>query len=323
MTGRDHGSGRTARRSRRDGLSTVLPAMSEVSTLFCPLSFFPSLKDVPVNLLSPSPSAETRKRLLKRSPSLRSFVRPALVLYHEANPAADNIGAITEDDLSSSPDFLLVFGTSLKIPGFRHLVKDVSKVVHENGGLCVFVNADEVSSEWDDVFDYHCECCKKALFVLRPLLILRSLSTVLCKTDDFVERIEADWRDACPGQFAGDRSPSPSFSPNSSHPPRSPPASPQSTPSPRKKRRTTSSAAGKRKRLDVVKIESTQDEMDEGFLVEDSDPERSDLGPLDAALPERSRAERREERRLRRERRVKRRKRREDRLLAQEAKITT
>lgn len=51
---------------------------------------------------------------------------------------------------------LLVFGTSLRIPGFKMLVRAFAKTVRKHNGLCVLVNADEVASEWDDVFDYHC-----------------------------------------------------------------------------------------------------------------------------------------------------------------------
>lgn len=49
-------------------------------------------------------------------------------------------------------------GTSLKIPGFKKLVKEFSKAAKARGGICVFVNGDEIrSKEWDDVFDYQGE----------------------------------------------------------------------------------------------------------------------------------------------------------------------
>lgn len=52
---------------------------------------------------------------------------------------------------------LLVFGTSLKIPGFKALVRQFSEVVHGQRGIAVLVNREAVAAEWDEVFDYHGE----------------------------------------------------------------------------------------------------------------------------------------------------------------------
>lgn len=47
-------------------------------------------------------------------------------------------------------------GTSLRIPGFKKLVKEFSKCVASKGGVRVLVNREEIGgrSEWKGVFDY-------------------------------------------------------------------------------------------------------------------------------------------------------------------------
>jgi NAD-dependent histone deacetylase SIR2 len=85
-------------------------------------------------------------------------LRPNIVLYGEEHPAADAVGTITAHDLASSPDVLLVLGTSLHVHGLKTLVKEFAKAVHAraNGkGKVVFVNLSKPSdSIWKDVFDY-------------------------------------------------------------------------------------------------------------------------------------------------------------------------
>lgn len=79
------------------------------------------------------------------------------MLYNETSPAAATVGTISIRDLSASPDMLIVAGTSLRIPGFKRLVREFSKAVKSRGGICVFVNREKVSKEWDAVFDYQGE----------------------------------------------------------------------------------------------------------------------------------------------------------------------
>ncbi|ORY84120.1 DHS-like NAD/FAD-binding domain-containing protein [Leucosporidium creatinivorum] len=114
--------------------------------------------------------AADRARRSKRLTPLRSYLRPALLLYDEQSPASETIADIVYHDLSSAPTFLLVAGTSLKIPGFKTLVKQFAQEVKENGGIAVFVNREEVGQEWDEVFDYH----------------------VLANCDDFIKRLALD-----------------------------------------------------------------------------------------------------------------------------------
>ncbi|KAM0791592.1 hypothetical protein ACM66B_006035 [Microbotryomycetes sp. NB124-2] len=131
-----------------------------------------------------SNDARRSKRHISRrrcTTQTRSFLRPALLLYDE--PTTDHlstslsrISSIIDQDLSKSIDFLLVVGTSLKIPGFKQLVRRMSERVRENGGLSVLVNLEPVSKEWNDVFDYH----------------------VMSDCDSFVNRIRQDWQHAGP-----------------------------------------------------------------------------------------------------------------------------
>ncbi|GAA5913626.1 uncharacterized protein JCM6883_004026 [Sporobolomyces salmoneus] len=91
-------------------------------------------------------------------PSSLSFLRPNLLLYddpsstHSSHLAA--LSSLSAHDLSSNPDFLLVAGTSLQIPGFKQLVKDFAREVKANGGVRVLVNREAVAASWDEVFDF-------------------------------------------------------------------------------------------------------------------------------------------------------------------------
>ena len=70
--------------------------------------------------------------------------------------AGDLIADIACYDLKRRPDLLIVMGTSLKIPGLKTLVKQLSASVRESKtGKCVFVNRTDVGKEWETVFDYH------------------------------------------------------------------------------------------------------------------------------------------------------------------------
>lgn len=103
-------------------------------------------------------------------------LRPSIVLYDEAHPLGDQIGELQAHDMRRRPDVLLIMGTSLKVHGLKHLIKDFAKVVHERKGIVVFVNATAPNKEWDGVIDYH----------------------VQGQTDHWVERVEEDWKKARP-----------------------------------------------------------------------------------------------------------------------------
>ncbi|GAA5941686.1 uncharacterized protein JCM15063_002641 [Sporobolomyces koalae] len=102
--------------------------------------------------------AALRAAQRKRSLPSRSFLRPAITLYEENSPAALSIGSLSISDLTlgGGPDLLIVMGTSLKIPGFKKLVKEFAKAVKAKGGLRILVNREEIKGqEWRDVFDYN------------------------------------------------------------------------------------------------------------------------------------------------------------------------
>jgi NAD-dependent histone deacetylase SIR2 len=84
-------------------------------------------------------------------------LRPKVVLYNEFNPDAEVIGQITESDLTSRPDGLIVVGTSLKIPGVRRMVREMSQAVHASKGTTIWMNIDDppqiTKREFEGCFD--------------------------------------------------------------------------------------------------------------------------------------------------------------------------
>lgn len=57
-------------------------------------------------------------------------LRPNIVLYGEEHPQGDAIGTITRADLTSRPDMMIIFGTSLKVHGLKRLVKEFAASIH-------------------------------------------------------------------------------------------------------------------------------------------------------------------------------------------------
>lgn len=84
-------------------------------------------------------------------------LRPKVVLYNEFNPDAEAIGQVTESDLTSKPDGLIVVGTTLKIPGVRRMVREMSQAVHAAKGATVWMNIDDppqiAKGEFEGCFD--------------------------------------------------------------------------------------------------------------------------------------------------------------------------
>lgn len=125
-------------------------------------------------------------------------LRPAIVLYDETHPLGDDIGSIQSADIARKPDMLIIMGTSLKVHGFKKLVKDFARTVHESAppisasvgsplkknakgfaGKVIFVNKTAPGSEWNDVIDYH----------------------VAGETDRWVEKVIEDWKKARPSDW--------------------------------------------------------------------------------------------------------------------------
>lgn len=82
-------------------------------------------------------------------------LRPRIVLYNEHNPDEEAIASIMNADVRSRPDTLIVAGTSLKIPGVRHLVKNLCRVVRgRKNGVTMWINNEPpVGKEFEDCWD--------------------------------------------------------------------------------------------------------------------------------------------------------------------------
>ena len=125
-------------------------------------------------------------------------LRPAIVLYDEPHPLGDDIGTIQTADIARKPDMLIIMGTSLKVHGFKKLVKDFARTVHESAptpsgsagsplkktaksfaGKVIFVNKTAPGSEWDGIIDYH----------------------VAGETDRWCEKVIEDWKKARPSDW--------------------------------------------------------------------------------------------------------------------------
>ena len=84
-------------------------------------------------------------------------LRPNIVLYNEDHEFGEMIAKLTTHDINKKPDLLIVMGTSLKVHGIKHLVKDLANAVHgiERGKVILVNRVDLAASEWDHIFDYH------------------------------------------------------------------------------------------------------------------------------------------------------------------------
>ncbi|KDQ64047.1 hypothetical protein JAAARDRAFT_187428 [Jaapia argillacea MUCL 33604] len=155
----------------------------------------------------PECSARSQARLARSARPLKvGTLRPAIVLYDEPHPLGDDIGTIQTTDLNRKPDLLLIMGTSLKVHGFKKLVKEFAKAVHAHpssssspsatsrkksvasgstsssnlAGKVIFVNKTAPSgSEWEGIIDYH----------------------VMGGSDEWVTRVLEDWKRMRPSDW--------------------------------------------------------------------------------------------------------------------------
>jgi NAD-dependent histone deacetylase SIR2 len=98
--------------------------------------------------------AQTRKDGRLR-PSQVGYLRPNIRRYNEFDhPDADRIEELQRQDILSSPDLLLVCGTSLKVDGFTKMVRTFAKYVRSSGGLVILVNRRSLGRQWRKVFNY-------------------------------------------------------------------------------------------------------------------------------------------------------------------------
>lgn len=152
---------------RLDGGCEVIPLHGDLTVLRCTLCQKTCAWDLPKEAillegkapecLSCVTADQQRRDRGKRGTKIGSL-RPNIVLYGEEHPNADAVGSITTNDLSLSPDVLLILGTSLHVHGVRTLVKEFAKCVHArpNGkGKVIFVNLSQPSeSVWKESIDY-------------------------------------------------------------------------------------------------------------------------------------------------------------------------
>lgn len=112
----------------------------------------------------PTCEAQSFKRLQqgKRQTGIAGFLRPNVVLYGENHPACELIAqGLNLDVQRGRPDFFIVMGTSLKVDGVKRVVRQISKQVHERGGIVILVNKTTIGdSSWNGVIDYQimCDC---------------------------------------------------------------------------------------------------------------------------------------------------------------------
>ena len=103
-------------------------------------------------------------------------LRPNVVLYGENHPSSDALGKITTFDLSTSPDLLLILGTSLRVHGLKTMIREFAKAVHARAGgrgKVIFVNLSRpAESVWKDSLDYwvsmDCDAWTQAVRRHRP-----------------------------------------------------------------------------------------------------------------------------------------------------------
>ncbi|KAJ2630343.1 NAD-dependent deacetylase hst3 [Coemansia sp. RSA 1290] len=107
--------------------------------------------------------SETREALGRRSLPAGKL-RPAVVLYQEPHPHSEDIAKIISHDTRAlksrrtSHDVILVFGTTLKVPGCRQLVKQLATASSQS--TTILVNNEPVCGRvWDGIVDYQVIGC--------------------------------------------------------------------------------------------------------------------------------------------------------------------
>ncbi|KAF2145597.1 uncharacterized protein K452DRAFT_324536 [Aplosporella prunicola CBS 121167] len=68
-------------------------------------------------------------------------LRPRMVLYNENGPDEEAIGSVTNADLRTRPDALIVVGTTLKVPGVKRIAREMANTVRDRrGGCTIWIN---------------------------------------------------------------------------------------------------------------------------------------------------------------------------------------
>ena len=99
---------------------------------------------------------EIRRAMGQRAIAI-GLLRPNVVLYNDHHEFGELIAELTAQDIRKRPDLLIVMGTSLKVHGIKHLVKEMAQSVHavKRGKVVLINRVDLAQSEWANIFDYH------------------------------------------------------------------------------------------------------------------------------------------------------------------------
>lgn len=92
----------------------------------------------------------------KRGTSI-GLMRPNIVLYGEEHPSNHLLAPFVPYDISSTPEVLVIMGTSLKVFGLQKVIRDFAKAIRsrkDGKGRVIFVNRTKpAESVWEDVID--------------------------------------------------------------------------------------------------------------------------------------------------------------------------
>jgi NAD-dependent histone deacetylase SIR2 len=114
---------------------------------------------------------EERRIKGKRSLGQGGFLRPAIVLYGESHPKAEDIGELQAFD-EQRADGLLVVGTSLKTFGSVHLIKKLSANIRKNQhGKVYYMDLENPPASLADIFQLNVQtdCQRFASYMLEKL----------------------------------------------------------------------------------------------------------------------------------------------------------
>ena len=120
---------------------------------------------------------EERRRRGGRTNIHVGHLRPNIVLYHDIDdPLSETKARIIDEDTDSTPDVLLVIGTSLAIDGPRYELKNkLIPAVRRNGGKVIYVNNNPPPRAFakpvvDYIFEMDCDYWVRDLAAREPSL---------------------------------------------------------------------------------------------------------------------------------------------------------
>ncbi|PIA15308.1 DHS-like NAD/FAD-binding domain-containing protein, partial [Coemansia reversa NRRL 1564] len=157
---------------RKAGLA-VVPLHGSMDRLACQLcaGSFPFSEQSNATMVAGSACAdcvqrsETREACGRRSLPAGKL-RPTVVLYEEPHPHCEDIARIISHDAralgarraASKVDVVLVFGTTLKVPGCRQLVRRLATASPDT--TTILVNNEPICGRaWDGIIDYQIVGC--------------------------------------------------------------------------------------------------------------------------------------------------------------------